>query len=145
MNKANMFAETWNTGGVVAKLVSPPRFPPNFQPALHPNIDIAIWKLSTVIEESDTISFATLPVSGWDSAVNSTGTVAGWPNKSKSSSESEEKLRKVIIPIRANEDCSFSELFGFTKEDKICAGAEGKDSSKGDSGGPLIDETGQLI
>lgn len=40
--------------------------------------DIALWKLSTSIAESSTISYATLPAQGSDPAEGTTLTVSGW-------------------------------------------------------------------
>lgn len=40
--------------------------------------DIGILKLSTPIEKSETIGYATLPANGSDPVANSIATVAGW-------------------------------------------------------------------
>jgi trypsin len=42
------------------------------------NGDVAIFKLSTAIPTSSTISYAKLPASGSDPAAGTVSTVAGW-------------------------------------------------------------------
>ncbi|KAH0594002.1 hypothetical protein MHUMG1_08325 [Metarhizium humberi] len=105
--------------------------------ALHPRYsriqrhdDIAILKLATPIEESDTIRYATLPASGSDPVLNTTAVVAGC---------------KVNITIHERGECSEKLKLGAV-EDIICAGDDGKDACEGDSGGPLVDPvTGHVI
>ncbi|KAM3449261.1 hypothetical protein MY5147_009797 [Beauveria neobassiana] len=104
--------------------------------------DVAIIKLLTPIGESEKIRFATLPPDGWTPAANSTAIAAGWGVQNVGQKVAATTLAKVLIPIRPVQDCAaFSETEG-----TICAGATGKDTALGDSGGPLIDpNTGHLI
>ncbi|PMB71047.1 Trypsin [Beauveria bassiana] len=104
--------------------------------------DVAIIKLLTPIGESENIRFATLPPDGWTPAANSTAIAAGWGVQNVRQDVAATTLAKVLIPIRPVQDCAaFSET-----EATICAGAAGKDTAEGDSGGPLIDpNTGHLI
>ena len=56
-----------------------------------------------------------------------------------------DNLSKAIIPVHAREICSEFQP-DVTRSETICAGGNGKNSCRFDSGGPLIDqETGQLI
>ncbi|OAA55652.1 chymotrypsin B1 [Cordyceps fumosorosea ARSEF 2679] len=112
--------------------------------------DIAILKLATPIDKSSDIDYATLPPAGSDAVVNSTATAAGWgrdiPDKPTANVvESPIWLQKVVLPIRAREDCAQYENVG-ERDTIICAGGGGKNVCGGDSGGPLFDaKTGQLL
>ncbi|KID83811.1 extracellular trypsin protease [Metarhizium guizhouense ARSEF 977] len=121
--------------------------------------DIAILKLSTPIEKSDTIDYVRLPLAGGDAAVNSTGISAGWgaqtPLESSVPKDGEgkpiilaEKLSKVLLDIHAREDCAakYKNQRVGDRDTIICAGGQGKNPCKGDSGGPLFHpETKELL
>ncbi|KJK86433.1 hypothetical protein H633G_09719 [Metarhizium anisopliae BRIP 53284] len=139
------------TGGVVAEVQSR-IYHPDYVHRFKRN-DIAILKLSTPIQESQTIRYAKLPVNGADPAVGSTAVAAGWG--AMESGGISDKLRKVAVPINAPDQClNESPLPNSDKDEdyrthldtKVCAGTQGKDTGVGDSGGPLIDQaTRQLI
>ena len=68
--------QNYNSGGTLVSVSSI---------TIHPNFsintldsDVAIFKLSTSIPTSSTISYATLAASGSDPAAGTTVTVAGW-------------------------------------------------------------------
>ncbi|KID95677.1 trypsin-like protease, partial [Metarhizium majus ARSEF 297] len=111
--------------------------------------DIGVLKLSDPIEQSAITSYARLPVNGSDPAVNSTAIAAGWGTQTAPKYHlagiGADRLSKVVIPIRACQDCSnLNPRAGV--DTIVCAGGDGKNVCIGDSGGPLIDqETGQLI
>ncbi|KAM3521215.1 hypothetical protein MY4038_009128 [Beauveria bassiana] len=134
------------TGGVVAAVASftiHPAFARHkYRVRPYDVNDVAIIKLLTPIGESEKIRFATLPPDGWTPAANSTAIAAGWGVQNDGEKVAATTLAKVLIPILPVQDCA-----AFSKpEITICAGATGKDTALGDSGGPLIDlNTGHLI
>ncbi|KAK8912018.1 Trypsin [Metarhizium anisopliae] len=111
--------------------------------------DIGILKLSTPIEQSGAIGYATLPANGSDPVVNSIAITAGWglqKPKLIPGGNPVNRLRKVDIPIHAREDCSKLDIGAAGRDTIVCAGGEGKNTCKHDSGGPLIDqETREVI
>ncbi|KAF1731303.1 Mite allergen Der f 3 [Beauveria bassiana] len=113
--------------------------------------DIAIVKLSTPIEKSNAIEFATLPPAGSDAVVDSNAVAAGWGWQAPRAGDDfqpivpAETLSKVVLPVHAREECAKYAGFG-DRETIICAGGKGKNVCTADSGGPLFDEkTGQVL
>lgn len=104
--------------------------------------DIALLQLSETIEFSDFIRPICLPVALEIRAANLTnvrGTVAGW-GQTENSSSSTKKLQ-LRVPLVDNEKCAnaFSSIRLEIISTQLCAGGElGKDSCRGDSGGPLM-------
>ncbi|ATY64450.1 chymotrypsin B1 [Cordyceps militaris] len=133
----------------VASIIQHPDYRPGLdkygmvvQGPLHHN-DIAILKLETPIDKSSDIDYATLPPAGSDAEVNSTATAAGWgrtipDNPTAKALKPPTRLQKVVLPIRAREDCAQYENVG-ERDTIICAGGGGKNVCGGDSGGPLFD------
>ncbi|KAK8925615.1 hypothetical protein H634G_10152 [Metarhizium anisopliae BRIP 53293] len=109
--------------------------------------DIAILKLSTPIEESDKIKYATLPENDSDPVVDSTAVTAGWGEQVSLERDvyQDDKLQKIEIPVRPLEDCLDVTPDAVGRDTKICAGGDGKNVFRFDSGGPLIDQDGRLI
>ncbi|EFY91650.1 Trypsin-related protease [Metarhizium acridum CQMa 102] len=120
--------------------------------------DIAILKLSTPIEKSDTIDYARLPAADRDVAGNSAAIVAGWgyqtpigvrPQDDKGrQSIRPENLSKVVVDVLAREDCIAKYKYQNIgdRDTIICAGGQGKNACRRDSGGPLFDpETRELL
>lgn len=114
--------------------------------------DIALWRLSTPIEEdaSASIGYAALPGVGSDPAAGTLTTVAGWGTTSESATEAAPALRRVDVPVVGRAECS--DAYGFVgdiTESMFCAGLldeGGKDACAGDSGGPIVNAaTGRLI
>ncbi|KJK79369.1 hypothetical protein H634G_04960 [Metarhizium anisopliae BRIP 53293] len=143
------FTSNRRMGGVIADIAFAKEHPSYIKG--HGDHDIAILKLSTPINRNETmgIGYAVLPENGSDPAPNSTATTAGWGvqgNGNPAYNQVVNKLAKVIIPVRARQDCRWRFNPPEAHPDTICAGENGKDACHGDSGGPLIDqETGQLI
>lgn len=118
-------------------------------------------KLRTPIQRSDTIDYAPLPPACWEAVANSTAVAAGWyvswltaactrnlerivyiPGEKNPPAK---KLSKVDLWIHAREDCAKYEGVG-DRDTIVCAGGEGKNVCRADSGGPLFDQkTGLLI
>ncbi|KAK7190370.1 hypothetical protein DPSP01_011551 [Paraphaeosphaeria sporulosa] len=126
---------TWASGGVtsrVSQVIVNPAYSGN-------NNDIAIFKLSTSIPTSSTISYISLPSAGSDPAAGSSSTVAGWGATTQGGS-SPAALRYVTVPIVARSTCQSQYGTSSITSNMVCAAeaAGGKDSCQGDSGGPLI-------
>ncbi|XP_307757.5 uncharacterized protein LOC1269161 [Anopheles gambiae] len=104
--------------------------------------DIALLQLSETVEFTDFIRPICLPTSEESRTVNLTGkyaTVAGW-GQTENSTSSTKKLH-LRVPVVDNEVCAdaFSSIRLEIIPTQLCAGGEkGKDSCRGDSGGPLM-------
>uniref|UniRef100_A0A182YKD5 CLIP domain-containing serine protease n=1 Tax=Anopheles stephensi TaxID=30069 RepID=A0A182YKD5_ANOST len=104
--------------------------------------DIALLLLSESVEFTDFIRPICLPVTAEDREANLTGkyaSVAGW-GQTENSTTSTKKLH-LSVPVVANEACAdaFSSIQLEIIPTQLCAGGEkGKDSCRGDSGGPLM-------
>ncbi|KID79444.1 Trypsin [Metarhizium brunneum] len=148
-----------NTGGEVAKVKSI-KVHPEYKPHWNRN-DIAILKLSTPIQESGTIKYANLPATVLDPVAASVVVAAGWMTRAASTvvaagwgmTENNilpDKLLKVVLfildPTACLEDGEDDPEYTNYLDTKVCAGYAGKDTSVGDSGGPLFDyNTTELI
>ncbi|KAG8425873.1 hypothetical protein J3459_008663 [Metarhizium acridum] len=105
--------------------------------------DIAILKLSTPIEKSDTIDYARLPAADRDVAGNSAAIVAGWgyqtpigvrPQDDKGrQSIRPENLSKVVVDVLARKDCIAKYKYQNIgdRDTIICAGGQGKNACRG--------------
>ncbi|KAK7432141.1 hypothetical protein QQZ08_001431 [Neonectria magnoliae] len=104
------------------------------------NNDVAIWKLSTSIPTSSTISYATLAAAGSDPVAGSIATVAGWGVTTEGGGSSPIALRKVDVPIVSRATCRSQYGASAITNAMFCAGLPqgGKDACQGDSGGPII-------
>jgi trypsin len=136
---------TRNAGGTVAR-VSRIVVHPSYSASTYSN-DVAVWKLSTTIPTSSTISYASLAASGSDPAAGSAASVAGWGTTSSGGSSLPVELRRVDVPIISRSACQSQYGTSAITSTMVCAGLNtgGKDSCQGDSGGPLVNASKQLI
>ncbi|XP_019871299.1 proclotting enzyme-like [Aethina tumida] len=106
--------------------------------------DIAILTLDSPVEFTKNIRPVCLPSSGRDFA-GQTGTVIGWGSLRESGPQPA-ILQEVNIPIWSNRDCR--QKYGHAApggivDHMLCAGQASKDSCSGDSGGPLMVNSGK--
>jgi trypsin len=110
---------------------------------IHPdwNSD-ALTSDASILTLDASLSEAPLPLaSSADAALyeaGATSTVLGWGvTESGSASDT---LRKVDVPVTADDDCTAAYADSFDAATMVCAGLKegGKDSCQGDSGGPLV-------
>ena len=100
--------------------------------------DIALLRLDRDVSFSAFIKPICLPPTG---KLNQRLVVAGW-GKTETASGSNVKL-KVTVPLVDMSACyaKYAERGAYVGEGQICAGGErGKDSCRGDSGGPLMQQ-----
>ncbi|CAI6091964.1 hypothetical protein V2G26_013464 [Clonostachys chloroleuca] len=136
---------TWASGGTQVG-VSSITVNPAYDESTISN-DVAVWQLAQSIEEGSGISYATLPQDGSDPAANSTVTVAGWGLLQENGQDLPADLMKVSVPVVSRQKCRSQYGQNAITDTMFCAGLEegGKDSCSGDSGGPIIDESGTLV
>jgi len=106
------------------------------------NFDVALLELEKEVP------YETIPLIADDSdIVGKTATVIGWgATNSRGFSRYPSQLMEVQIPIVSNDVCNQAfnkysdEVNGLDPitDQMLCAGADGKDSCSGDSGGPLM-------
>lgn len=124
-------------GGEIIK-VSAAKYHPAYNPSTIEN-DVGILKLSTSIQESESVGYIELA-----ETIPATGTpavVTGWGTKCYSYCLiPPTTLQAVDLEIVQREDCASSAYrYGEKiKESMVCAYALKKDSCQGDSGGPLV-------
>ncbi|XP_044765126.1 proclotting enzyme-like [Coccinella septempunctata] len=105
--------------------------------------DIAILTLDSPVTFTHQIRPICLPTSGSDYA-GTTATVIGWGSLRESGPQPS-VLQEVNIPIWRNSDCRLKyghAAPGGIVDHMLCAGQAAKDSCSGDSGGPLMVNTG---
>ncbi|PON27972.1 trypsin [Trichoderma gamsii] len=136
---------TWSSGGTQVGVSSITVNPSYTTRNGVPDFDVAVWKLSSPIQTSSTIGYATLPASGSDPAAGTTLTTAGWGTTSENSNSLPSRLNKVSVPVISRSSCN-SEYGNIISTNMFCAGLSqgGKDSCSGDSGGPIVDSNGVL-
>ncbi|KAM0253577.1 hypothetical protein ACHAQJ_007249 [Trichoderma viride] len=135
---------TWASGGVQVGVSSITVNPSYTTRNGVPDFDVAVWKLSSPIQASSSIGYATLPAANSDPAAGSTLTTAGWGTTSENSNSLPSRLNKVSVPVISRTSCNSE--YGVITNNMFCAGLAqgGKDSCSGDSGGPIVDASGTL-
>ncbi|MGZ3097051.1 S1 family peptidase [Streptomyces sp. H72] len=98
--------------------------------------DAALVKLDEPVSD---IVPVRLPTTGTDSLIRpgQTATLIGWGTTDTEIEHSPDRLRRVDVPILSHDECETTST-DYDRDVEICAGADGKDSCYGDSGGPLL-------
>ncbi|KAI9054072.1 hypothetical protein LZ554_001243 [Drepanopeziza brunnea f. sp. 'monogermtubi'] len=125
----------WQSGGTVSN-VTEIRIHPAYRAVVGQN-DIAVWRLATPLQPSDTIGYAKVVPQGYDPPVNLGATTAGWGNTVEGQVEQgSAELSWVNVPIVSREECRA--LYNSATLNELCAGGEeGKGSCPNDSGSPI--------
>ncbi|XP_037073660.1 CLIP domain-containing serine protease 14D-like, partial [Pollicipes pollicipes] len=110
------------------------------RPALHRN-DLALVRLDRAAREDDDVGRICLPLGEWRQR-NWLGmrlTVAGF-GLTHDGGEPSQQLMEVDVPVRALDECQrLLRPLALLGPGQLCAGGEqGRDSCRGDSGGPLM-------
>ncbi|KAI9553933.1 hypothetical protein GHT06_019204 [Daphnia sinensis] len=104
--------------------------------------DIAILKMDSPVEFSDTISPVCLPSFGTaDLYVDKAAVVVGWGALQEDGKLLPTSLQQVTVQVQTNAECQKSygtEAPGGILDNMLCAASPHKDSCMGDSGGPLV-------
>ncbi|XP_021077331.1 mastin-like [Mus pahari] len=109
--------------------------------------DIALLKLDTPVVLSEHVRPVSLPAASQRISSKKTCWVTGWGViENYRPLPPPYHLREVAVPIVENNDCeqkyqtdsSSDSTTRIIKDDMLCAGMEGRDSCKFDSGGPLV-------
>uniref|UniRef100_A0A1W7R8K6 CLIP domain-containing serine protease n=1 Tax=Aedes albopictus TaxID=7160 RepID=A0A1W7R8K6_AEDAL len=104
--------------------------------------DIALIKLSKIVERTELVAPICVPTPEMDDSIDVGGSsfnVAGW-GTTKTGFASRRKM-KVTLPGQTIETCNqafASSNVTFTETQLCAGGVNGKDTCKGDSGGPLM-------
>ncbi|XP_075293468.1 chymotrypsin-C [Opisthocomus hoazin] len=100
--------------------------------------DIALVKLATAVEESDTIQAACLPPSDLILENDYPCYITGW-GRIRTNGPLADVLQQALLPVVDYDTCSKSSWWGSTvRTTMVCAGGDGVVSGcNGDSGGPL--------
>ncbi|XP_050712127.1 phenoloxidase-activating factor 3-like isoform X4 [Eriocheir sinensis] len=109
--------------------------------------DIALLKLSTKANLTERVLPACLPTDPSQDLVGHELTVIGWGHTQFGHRVLSRILQKVNVPVVDQLECQFKypDYLGRDTpkgilKDQLCAGKTGRDSCKGDSGGPIIDQ-----
>ncbi|XP_017273308.1 chymotrypsin-like elastase family member 2A [Kryptolebias marmoratus] len=100
--------------------------------------DIALIKLESPVQFSDTIKASCLPADGFILPHNESCYVTGW-GRIYTGGPIADILQQAMLPVVDHATCSKSDWWGFqVTETMVCAGGDGVVSGcNGDSGGPL--------
>ncbi|XP_038052119.1 uncharacterized protein LOC119724891 [Patiria miniata] len=103
--------------------------------------DIALLKLDTPVQFTDTIRPACLEYEGNEEEKYDTCHVVGWGKTDEALDTTSPVLKEARVPLIPLEQCLSYDIkrFLFLSSSQICAGVDGGNSTcRGDSGGPLI-------
>ncbi|XP_078088031.1 transmembrane protease serine 2-like [Mustelus asterias] len=100
--------------------------------------DVALMKLKTPFQLSETIQPICLPNYGQEFLTSVDCWISGWGDLEEAGIQST-NLQKTIVPLIAHFDCKVS-YYEFITSRMLCAGLRegGVDACQGDSGGPLV-------
>ncbi|KAF2885626.1 hypothetical protein ILUMI_20568 [Ignelater luminosus] len=107
--------------------------------------DVAILTLESPIQFTQQVRPICLPPGNGESYAGKAATVIGWGSLRESGPQPA-VLQEVSIPIWSNNDCRLKyggAAPGGIVEHMLCAGQASRDSCSGDSGGPLMVNTGR--
>uniref|UniRef100_A0A3Q3JKT5 Peptidase S1 domain-containing protein n=1 Tax=Monopterus albus TaxID=43700 RepID=A0A3Q3JKT5_MONAL len=127
---------TQHTGYVVEKII----YNKNYNHRSHDG-DIALMKLRTPLNFSDTVRPICLPRYDDDHPGGTRCWISGWGYTQPDSVHSPDSLKEAPVPIISTKKCNSSCMYnGEITPRMLCAGyTEGKvDACQGDSGGPLV-------
>jgi len=112
---------------------------PNYEPHNSHNNDYSILRLAKPVTFTKKVSPVCLPADLSATYAGVRATVTGWGTLS-SGGPSSDVLQEVDVTVAINAECNSAYASkGYTiTSNMVCAGDSGKDSCKGDSGGPLI-------
>lgn len=115
---------------------------------IHPRYDVGDAFLEYDFAIIETTPMATTPniiAVGSPSDISVNMTALGWGITNNLSSETSNKLLKVTLPHVDVNWCFAAYGHHFNSDVHFCAGAVGKDTAGGDSGGPIISSNGKVV
>lgn len=104
--------------------------------------DIMIIRLSEKVELSDSVKV--LPLASMEKAAGTKAFASGWGQTSETNSVLPLHLQGAEVDLISREQCRHEYSVDDIADNNICTSTEGKDTCKGDSGGPL-EVNGELI
>ncbi|XP_033620232.1 transmembrane protease serine 5 isoform X2 [Fukomys damarensis] len=123
-------------GAMLEKIISHP-----FYNAQSHDYDIALLRLQTPLNFSDTVSAVCLPAEEQHFPWGSQCWVSGWGHTDPSYGHSSDMLQDTVVPLLNTQLCNSSCIYsGALTRRMLCAGyLDGRtDACQGDSGGPLV-------
>uniref|UniRef100_A0A2K5CKE1 Transmembrane protease serine 5 n=1 Tax=Aotus nancymaae TaxID=37293 RepID=A0A2K5CKE1_AOTNA len=123
-------------GAVVERIISHPLYS-----AQNHDYDIALLRLRTPLNFSDTVGAVCLPAKEQHFPKGSQCWVSGWGHTDPSHTYSSDMLQDTVVPLLSTQLCNSSCMYsGALTPRMLCAGyLDGRaDACQGDSGGPLV-------
>ncbi|XP_068234021.1 phenoloxidase-activating factor 3-like [Palaemon carinicauda] len=107
--------------------------------------DLALLRLERSATLTERVLPACLPTHPTEDILGGEGAIAGWGRTGSGLIEITDVLQKATVPVKDLIECQteiaqrdrIAAAFGLL-EDQLCAGGDGADSCRGDSGGPLM-------
>ncbi|XP_014640503.1 PREDICTED: transmembrane protease serine 5, partial [Ceratotherium simum simum] len=127
-------------GSVVERVITHPLYS-----AQNHDYDVALLRLRTPLNFSDTVGAVCLPAKEQDFPRGSQCWVSGWGHTDPSHTHSSDTLQDMAVPLLSTQLCNSSCVYsGALTPRMLCAGyLDGRaDACQGDSGGPLVCEDG---
>ncbi|KAM5245984.1 transmembrane protease serine 5 [Ctenodactylus gundi] len=123
-------------GAVVEKIIPHPLYS-----AQNHDYDVALLRLQTPLNFSDTVGAVCLPAEEQHFPKGLQCWVSGWGHTNPSHSHSSDMLHDTVVPLLSTQLCNSSCMYsGALTSRMLCAGyLDGRaDACQGDSGGPLV-------
>ncbi|XP_045653561.1 transmembrane protease serine 5 [Ursus americanus] len=123
-------------GAVVERIIPHPLYSTQ-----NHDYDIALLRLQTPLNFSDTVGPVCLPAEKQDFPRGSQCWVSGWGHTNPSHTHSSDTLQDTVVPLLSTQLCNSSCVYsGALTPRMLCAGyVDGRaDACQGDSGGPLV-------